>query len=373
MTESYRILVFLFLIAAVLAGCGQPSYTVTGLAVERAGWDSVRVDAGFSRQNLLGPSTAVNPPSVTVVLLGSKSDTLYAGPSFSFLVPDASLGNREPLLVEVCGHFEGQEVCEQSGFLASPKRITAQQDIDYPQNGDMDRGEFVTAFVVERQIWESEEWEEIERGRDVTGFLLAYVDGHQDEGVRIPLGRQRGHFNLARLDNYRDFRYYLRSSLLERNEATVRFDLYAGLGGDEQVVVGDEKVIRKKAREIRELEAGFFVEQAADRLLDRLSAFFGPSRTYVYLDSWQFIEGERRYAIEMELVWSSSFFRQRWYRVAGVLQVLEDGSSAVFRRTRANDRGEERWDDRIDGEEVSLGVLEPRPQDDSSFAFGEPD
>ncbi|MBT8399873.1 MAG: hypothetical protein KJO98_05300, partial [Rhodothermia bacterium] len=164
-----------------------------------------------------------------------------------------------------------------------------------------------------------------------------------------------------------------RSKLLEENEARINFEVIGGLRGEEVRLAEDQKVVRKKAREIRELEAGYFVEQAADRVLERLTSFFGPSRTYVYLDSWQFIEGERRYTVEIELTWSSSFFRQRWHRISGTLQVDEDGRNASFHRSRTNDSGRRRWEDRVDGNVLQLGTLEPRPADDTSFSFSEPD
>ncbi len=351
-----------------LAACRPSPYAVSDISLNRSGWDSVRVNVSFSRVNLFGRTTPVDQPALTLHLFDHNFDTLYSGAELALPVPDASLASEEPLLVEVCGRFSRIQVCEQKGFLASPKRISARHEIDYPENGDVEQGAYSVHLTVERPVWEQEVWEEID-SREVTGYWLAYVDGHEDEGVRIPVRRSRGRFNLARLDNYRDFNYYLRSALMEQNEARVRFDLYAGLGAGEARVANDEKIIRKKAREIRELEAGYFVEQAAGEILRRLTSFLGPSRTYVYLDSWQFIESERRYHIEMEITWGSTFFRQRWYRLSGILEVGEDGSEALFRRRRSNDRGSDRWRDRVDGDVLRLRSLQPRPEGDQSFAF----
>ena len=108
-------------------------------------------------------------------------------------------------------------------------------------------------------------------------------------------------------------------------------------------------------------------------ILRRLTSFFGPTRTYVYLDSWQFIESERRYVIEIEITWGSTFLRRRWYRIAGILEVSEEGGEASFRRTRSNDRGTDRWRDRVDGDELRLRALQPRPGDDDSFRFDRAD
>lgn len=369
-----RTFILLSSLLLALSACRvDGGYSVSDLTLERDGWDSVNVKVAFVHNGVLGGSAAASPEEFAVSLFDSRFDTLYAGSDTIIAVPDASLLDGEALLVEVCGTFGKAVVCEQKGLRASSKRIRVRQRIDYPQNGDIERGNYDFDFVVERQVWNSEEWETIDRSRDVRGFVLAYVDGFEEEGVKIPFGRRTGRFNLARLDNFRDFRYYLRSKLLEENEARVRFAVYAGLGGDEVRVADDEKIIRKKAREIRELEAGYFVEQAAREILGRLTSFFGPSRSYVYLDSWQFVEGERHYTIDIELTWSSSFFRQRWYRISGTLRVDENGGGASFLRMRGNERGIERWHDRIDGNELRLGDLEPRPEADTRFSFHDED
>ncbi len=357
-----------------LLGCQTGNrYAVSELDLVRSGWDSITVAVSFKEVGLMSSVPAVPASPPTIMLLNSDFDTLYVGHETSFAVPDRSLGNAEAMLVEVCGKLDNGDVCEQEGFLASPKRVSVDHSIDYPQDGDIERGRFNLEFVVERREWDGESWEEIDRGQSVTGFLHAFVDGHEDEGVKIPFPHRSGRFNLARLDNYRDFRYYLRSKLLEENEARINFEVIGGLRGEEVRLAAAQKVVKKKAREIRELEAGYFVEQAAGRVLERLTSFFGPSRTYVYLDSWQFIEGERRYTVEIELTWSSSFFRQRWHRISGTLQVDEDGRNAAFHRSRANDSGRSRWEERVDGNVLQLGTLEPRPADDTSFSLSEPD
>ena len=360
------------LVLLCVSGCRLgPRFAVSEFELDRADWDSLSVSVGFERSGLFVSAPVVPHEAPTITLFDSRFDTLYHGVESKLTVPDRSLGNGEPMLVEVCGRIMGRDVCEQKGFLASPKRITVKHVIDYPQGGDLERGRFSLEFVVERGRWDSEEWEVIDRGDDVTGFLHAYVDGFQEEGVRIPFQRRSGGFNLARLDNYRDFRYYLRSKLLEENEARVYFEVFGGLRGEEVRLAADEKIVKKKAREVRELEAGYFVEQAADRILHRLTSFLGPSRTYVYLDSWQFIEGEHRYTIDIEITWASSFFRQHWHRISGTLQVDEDGRNAAFRRTRSNERGIDRWRDRVDGNVLDLGHLEPRPEGDTSFSFSD--
>ncbi len=372
-TPPMRTLATLFLLmgSVLLVSCTEHNpYVVSELSLERLGWDSVRVDVRFARVNAWGKVDSVERPATTLNLFNATFDTLYSGPELILPVPDRTLASEEPLLVEVCGRFDGMNVCEQKGFLASPKRIDARHDLDYPQNGDVEQGSYTVNLVVERKLWQADSWQEIE-SRDVSGYWLAYVDGHEDEGVRIPFRRTRGRFNLARLENYRDFNYYLRSALLEESEAVVRFDLYVGLGGDETRVANDEKVVRKKPREIRELEVGSFVEQAAVEVLRRLTSFFGPTRTYVYLDSWQFIESERRYVIEMEITWGGTFLRQRWYRIGGLLEVKEDGSGAVFRKTKSNERGADRWEGRIDGDQLRLDDMHPRSPDESTDSSSE--
>ena len=52
-----------------------------------------------------------------------------------------------------------------------------------------------------------------------------------------------------------------------------------------------------------------------------------------------------------------------------MLEVGEDGSDAQFRRRRSNDRGSDRWRDRIDGDVLQLRSLQPRPEGDQRFTF----
>ena len=78
----------------------------------------------------------------------------------------------------------------------------------------------------------AEEWTEIRSSSSLQGFMKAYVQGKEEEAIVLPFTQQRGDFNLAYKNNYKDFKFYLDSALLDRNEANVVFDVYVDLEGE---------------------------------------------------------------------------------------------------------------------------------------------
>jgi hypothetical protein len=342
--------------ASAILSCGPGrTYVVSELIVDRVGWDTVSVDVSFLRAD---GRPAVVSPAISVTAFASDFDTLYAGSSTRIPIPDERLYGSEPLLVEVCGRFPDGQVCEQRGLLASPKRILVEEEISYPEDGDFDRVAYELGFVVERQRFGDQSGERIRKGSAVTSYLMTYVGDAPTTGeLRIPVRGRRARFNLARLANYRDFSYHLRSSLMERSEATVRFDIYASIGGESHLVASADRVLRSKSRRVREMESGDFAEEAMVALLDHLHAFGARSRPYVYMKSWDYDDSERRYRIELDVLWRKSFLGSRWYELRGVLEVGEDGRDAVFRAVEGNRRARSEWLDRVDGTSLRLGDL----------------
>jgi hypothetical protein len=190
--------------------------------------------------------------------------------------------------------------------------------------------------------------------------LAVRVLGEEGVSLEVPLRSDRGKFQLTNLPNNADYRRDLLAQLLDADEATIRFELYStafNLKGP--VWVGDA-VVESKTEETRELEAGYFVEEAGSRMLDLLRTFPVGPNVYLFMDNWSFDREAREYTITFSLSWQSSFLRSRWFELAALLHVVEDGTSPTVRLLRANERGERRWEQRFDGPEVTLDPLSPR-------------
>lgn len=346
----------------VVAGCGlETAYRVDEVEVERRGWDTLEVGVRFVQDPALGGPTDAAPDTVALLLYGADYDTLYTGPGPTLVLDDEALGDREPLMLEVCGRFGGQAVCEQRGLFASPKRVRAATDIAYPDDALLERGRYAFAFEVERLVFGSDSagaaarWEPIAARQPITGYLQASVSGEMPGTVRVPFSDAEGRFDLARVDGYRDFRYSLRSRLHDEREARVQFEVYAGLGSGRPMRLAQiQRRVRLKTEDDRLLEVYAFVEQATEQLLTRLDV--DPAGARAYIDDWTFDEGARRYEIDIDVEWGGSFFLRRRRGVEGRLLVDETGEDAVFVLRDADRRTERRWEDRSrDAEDEGRG------------------
>lgn len=349
------------LLAASTWGCGaRREYYLAGLDVGHDGWDTLRVGVDFAWRTALGAPHPLEPDTVVITVLDARYRTLYSGSARRIPVPDGELGDREALLVEVCGTVGGRSICVQEQEWASPKRLHVDEDITYPEGGDYDRGRYDFAFRVERRRFDATGWEPVRASPEITGYLLASVEAHEDAPVKVPFTQRRGRFDLARHDNYRDFRYYLEARLLDAQQARVRFDVYAGIRGQPERVASVEKEVALKTKEARAVEVRAFAEQATDRLVDALSgAFFRGRRAVAYVDDWRYDAGRRGYGIDMEVEWRSGLFRGERFALEGTLEVGEDGKGARFRLRSGNRDGERRWERHVDGDVLSLGDLHP--------------
>lgn len=350
------------LLMAALAGfgCGaRREYYIDRLEVEQTHWDSLRVDVGFAARTALGPPRPLRPEEVSVQVFDADYQVLYRGGAGSIPVPDADLGNRERMLVEVCGVIRGREICVQEQEWASPKRVRVDQEITYPEGGDYGRGSYAFRFTVERPVFGGTDWERIDAGSDVHGYLRAWVGRQEQHAVEIPFTRPRGQFDLTRSERYRDFRYHLDASLLDEQQARVYFEVYAGLGGDVARLASVEREITLKSHEERREEVRHYAEIATERIIDALSTTFGARRRVGYVDGWNYEPATRRYRLDLEVAWHSGFFRSERLVVEGTLEVGEDGSDARFTMRSANHEAQRLWNRRMDGGTLELGRLPP--------------
>jgi len=349
------------LLAAVLTGCGlRHEYLPSDLEIERNGWDTLTVEVGFVEKTLFGDPTPAFADSLVVRLFSATFDTLYVGQDSLIVVPDRRLGDRERTLVEACGFFGRQVVCSQQRVEASPKRLVVESKIEYPEEDDYDIGTYEFAYAAERKAFDSDDWHPIEMAKGSASRLAVRVLGEEGVSLEVPLRSDRGKFQLTNLPNNADYRRDLLAQLLDADEATIRFELYStafNLKGP--VWVGDA-VVESKTEETRELEAGYFVEEAGSRMLDLLRTFPVGPNVYLFMDNWSFDREAREYTITFSLSWQSSFLRSRWFELSALLHVVEDGTSPTVRLLRANERGERRWEQRFDGPEVTLDPLSPR-------------
>jgi hypothetical protein len=342
-------------------GCtSEPQYVVRTLDVQHRSWDTLTVEVEFGQRTLLGRSQSVEPEAIHLYLFNAAYDTLATGTSLVLPLDDKALGNKERLMVEVCGTFPDARLCEQAALAASPKRFRIEHDIDFPRDLAYERGSYNFRFVVERQAFADTTWERLGPRDTVDGYLLAYVGDQEGKAVKVPFSRTSGRFDMARLDHFDDFKYDLRWRLREEREAQVHFDVYAGFAGQPSVRLASiEKQVRLKTREERELDVRYFAEQAATQILDRLGLQDEDMSARAYIDDWTINELTYTYQIQLDIEWrSDGFFFGREYNVEGVLEVLEDGTDARFQINRANHRARDRWRDDIGVPNLALKSLD---------------
>lgn len=346
------------------AGCGaaRTEYGVAALRIDRSGWDAVTVSLALEKRGAIGHAERVTPDTTFVHVFSAAYDTLYAGAAGTIFLDDAALGDREALLVEACAVLAGRAVCEQGTAYASPKRLQVADVISFPADEAFRQGRYDLRFVVERQRFETAGWERIEPARAPSGYLLAYVAGAPAAAaVRIPFSEPHGRFDLARHRGYEDFKYYLESSLFDRDEAAVSFDVYASLGGAAQRVAGASAVVARLTEEERRARVRAFAEQAATQLVERLGGFIGARGAVAYIDDWSYNRAADAYAVQMEVQWAGAFSSRERYALQGLLEVNGATQEARFRRTGGNGRAARRWQRHADGEAMPLDALKALP------------
>ncbi len=368
----------LWLLLLGSGGCTwDAEYVVARFEVTPVNWDTLRVAVTFGHLPRFGKPQGAEPEQVEVFAFDGAYDTLYAGQGPLIPIPDARLASREQVLVEVCGTFGRQRVCEQQALTASPKRLHVRPEITYPERGRLEQGRYAFEAEVERQTFGADVWEPIPWTRPVRGHLLAYLDGQREQAIRIPFTRPEGRFDLTRYPAYRDYRYALDTRLLDEEEVVIRFDVWAGLGEEVEPVASVEKHIRPKTRAERTYDVASFAEQAATQILDRLGVE-ERRRVRAYIDGWEYNKLNRRYRIEVEVQWGGSAFGRGRYRLNGLLEVGEDGQDGRFTVLRSNRRAEHRWEEVLKAPVLALDpmvlevedVMETTPEAGAGAAVG---
>ena len=349
----------LVLMTCLAAGCGpQEDIVIRDVDVSRSGWDSLIVSASFARNTSLNGLQRITPDERRIIVYDASYDTLYAGTDSVFSISDGELGNRERMMVELCGQVEKVVVCEQYPIQASPKRVLVEPDIEYPVRKAVYQGNYRLPFSFERLRYGTEDdWEPIERSSSPDGRIIAYVEGRENESVQFPFDDQRGGFNLAQNSNYQDFKFYLDSALLDHNEASVRFDIYVNMDGLEQPIASTVKAVSVLSDEEHQVEVARLAEEAAEQIVKRLNPFLNRRRNVVYIDGWNYNSFRQMYTVNLEIKWSGSLFARSDYELAGILEVYEDGARSSFRKSDGNRRAVNRWKSRIDGNVMTLDPL----------------
>ena len=340
-----RCLLSLCMIA--MLGCGaREEIVISSLSLEQSTWDSLRVSVSFARRTVLGKDTPVQADSLLVVGYNALYDTLFVGKDSVLTLDDANLGNRERILLEICGQVRSITVCDQSGIEASPKRITLSPEISYPYRDRVYQGSYKLPFIVERQEFNNQEesWEQIARSETIAGFIQAYVEGEKEESIQFPFSKKQGAFNLTHYPNYQEFKYLLDSKLYDFNEASVQFDVFVDINGFSDTVGSISKKIAPKSDEEQQVDVAQLAKLAAEQIVDRLSPYLNDRRNVVFIDSWDYNIFKKKYTIEMEVEWEGRQFTRQQHSLQGTLEVFEPDQRSNFRLKETNRRTRRLWD-----------------------------
>lgn len=359
-------LVLILLLTGALLGCGaRREYSVSELDIHRNGWDTLVIDVSFAWETTIGGEHRFVPDSVAITVFDAFYRTLYAGRDPVIPLDDRRLGDRERLLVEVCGALGPRQICLQRAEFASPKRLHVVADVDYPVEGNLARGRYELTYTAERARADGTGWEPIPVPGEIRGHIIASVGGEGTNAVRVTFTGPRGSFDLSRLEGYADFKYYMTTALLEQQRAGVRFEIHGGFRGGTGHLATVDTVVSPKSEEERMLEVRHFVQEATWRIIDALEGFLGSRGGIARVRDWQYDPQRRHYEVDIDVSWRGGFFGGRQYELAGRLRVQEDGSAARFERTSGNPRALERWDERLPDDVLMLGSLPPPTLPDS--------
>lgn len=346
----------------LLVGCGaRKEYQVDALEITQTSWDTLAVNVSFVQRTTLGAAKPIMPEDIHWLALDAVYDTVYSGGGPDIVINDANLGNRERVMIEVCGRFGTLHVCEQEGVIASPKRVRVKSEIEYPLRAQYAEGTYELYVQVERQQFGATTWETIWPDVPPQAHMRTYVAQTSDGIIEWPIQGKKGRFNLARLPNHNDFNYHLLSSLQDHQEAKVRFEVFAQLRSEPMLVATVDRVIRRKTEAERAYEVAFFADQAARWILSKLGVTVPIQNVFAYIDEWAFEEQEATYAINLEIVWRSNRRFARKYVMYGQLRVAETGFPAQFTCTRCNRYADRLWRRNHDSDVLALDSLQVVP------------
>lgn len=358
-----RALPLVVALGLIALGCSsRPEVVVSTLDAAHRGWDTLHVEVTFTRQAFLSDDEPVQPLEHTLVVFDAAYDTLYAGSSFRISVPDAELGDRERLVVEVCGTFPHQTVCEQTSIAASPKRLHLNPDVAYPGE-PLHHGWLRLSPHVERQRFDDDTWESITRRRPLHGRLLVYLASEREQPpIVVPLVADSIPFDLRRHPHFDAFETATTAAMKREDSLRVHFDVFAGLdAADVQKKASIVRTIFVDTRKERTRQVRRFTEEASLRILRHLSTTWDRRSTAAYVDRWSYNETSATYVIAMEITWKQGGFFGSRHSLKGVLEVRSDGTGARFQHTNGDPRTERRWRRRIGRAELDLAQLAGRP------------
>lgn len=345
------------LLLSNITGCeSRPDFHVSLVDLKQTSWESVEVSLFFEESDLFGNRVSVIPDESWITMFNSAYDTLYAGSDRVIPIPDIDLADREEILIEGCGVSNSRRACEQRSLRASPKRMEVDSAIEYPVNDAYDRGTYRFDYTMYRQKFAAEEWISIRPRNPPETFLKSYIRGDPSDAVEFPVRRSRNRFTLTGKPNYRDFRFNLRSHMMDSDSVQVNFDLFALLGRDPIRVSSDSVVIRPKSQAERLSELALLVELAGGDILDRLQGFFGLKKAYVFINDWSYQSLTKMYVAEIELHWQSGF-QSEWFDITGTLQIKSDGTAGQYEWQQGSRTAERRWFSRIDGTVIRFDSL----------------
>lgn len=348
------------LVLLVVGGCGaRTEFAASELRVDRANWDTVHVAVSFVQRGVVGGDVAVEPEEVFVTVFDQNYETLYAGGPGVIALPDHRLGDRERLVVEACGTIRARQICLQEMLRSSPKRVEVEEEIRYPSGFSFTEGSYRFTFTVHRERFGGGGWERIDE-EGVKGYLLAWVEGREarEKGaVMIPFTTAHGTFDLGRFANYPNFEFYLESRLLDERSARVHFEIHAGLKDSPTHLTTATRNVRRILEDERAAQIRYFVEQATDRIIGELGSLLRGRNPVAEVHDWSYNRRSRSYRISLRLEWEEMVADRGRYELEGVLDVREDGSSAVFRADSGNEGAMQRWSRRTGGGALRIGGL----------------
>lgn len=344
----------------VLGGCGEGGVRLSALDVTRVGWDTLRVRSTFENAGLGGD---VVPDSLSVLVSDDRGRTLYAGyarqPRRPVVVPvpDPVLGSEAPFLLDLCGYFAGRTaVCEQHVLHASPKRLHAEVDVEYPLGRKTDALMYRLRWRQERETAEGA-WQAVPVPAVVPARLVLYVTGHPRDALQVDVENGEGTVDLSKAPGYDDFWMRLHDPLLRGDSVAVRIRVDGRLGPRPDSVTTLTRWVAPVSRAERAEEAYAYAYNALDALLGRLETA-RDGRARLEVRSWRYDPLQRVYHVRIWTGWRGGFLHSDTFTLEGTLTVDEATQQATLRATHLSPDMQRLWMERVPGESVRLGRLE---------------
>ncbi len=330
-----------------ISGCGDGP--AVRFRVHRPSWDTLVV-------TVAGSWTRAAPEALTVSVVDARGFVVAEGRAsgrtdgssgagaWRLPIPDAALGSRAPLIVEVCAREGGDAAawaCEQAPFAASPKRSRSQIAATYPVEGDPDR-------LLLRARVSSERPAQVNDMTGASGWRPAAssarmlvrlsVEGRADEAVVVPLPVDASAADTLRLAGQAGYDAYwlgLQQRLFYGESARVRVEvLRAGAGADEPPVADFVRTVAAATEADRRaavLRLAVLSEAALGRALPALD----DSTVTSTVSGWRFDRLRRRYQIRMALAARDTLGRAQTWR--GDLWAPEGPGTARFAESPTGD------------------------------------